>query len=307
MEEKINQLAGQLAEQIKLYKEMEAKYSNNEGRAFELEHRLKSLDSEYCANEVLRDNLKSDRIKYLSFLERLGNVLKVSEISADVGLDMNVDLILARAEQLVKLEGDAISDKQTNIYNLQRKIKQLKEQLDNKDLHLDLMRKKLSSMEEEKQGKCQLEREVDDHVMMSKKFKAKVEKLTEQLSGLKSENNGLKAQLLDLNGFRARSCEQEKEIDKLAGKIGELESVKEKMSIKLAKLRDEKDFASQEVCKTRSSSDGVVNKLSQELRHIKQDLEKTSNREKQVNGGFLATGLMKQLLQFYQSLKLLFF
>ena len=202
MEEKIKQLANQLSEQIKLYKDMENKYQRNEHHAIDLEHRLKSLDSEYCANEVLRDNLKSDRIKYLSFLERMGKVLKVSEISADVGLDMNVDLILARAEQLVKSEGDTIADKQTNIYNLQRKIKSLKEQLDNKELHLDLLRKKLSGMEEEKAGKCALEREVDDHVMMSKKFKAKVEKLSEQLNHLKAENNDLKAQLLDLNAIR---------------------------------------------------------------------------------------------------------
>ena len=67
---------------------------------------------------------------------------------------------------------------------------------------MDLLRKKLGGMEEEKQGKCQLEREVDDHVMMSKKFKVKVEKLSEQLSGLKAENNSLKAQLLDLSGLR---------------------------------------------------------------------------------------------------------
>lgn len=215
-------------------------------------------------------------------MERLGKVLKVSEISADVGLDMNVDLIIARAEQLVKLEGDALADKQTNIYNLQRKIKQLKEQLDNKDLHLDLLRKKLSGMEEEKQGKCQLEREVDDHVMMSKKFKLKVEKLSEQLNSLKSENNTLKAELLDMNGFKLRTKEQDTEMQRLIAKVGELESVKEKMSIKLAKLRDEKDYASQEVCKTRTTSDGAVNAISQELRHVKQDLEKTAGREKQV-------------------------
>ena len=132
----------------------------------------------------------------------MGKVLKVSEISVDVGLDMNIDLILARAEQLIKSEGDTIADKQTNIYNLQRKIKQLKEQLDNKELHLDLLRKKLCGMEEEKQGKCALEREVDDHVMMSKKFKVKVEKLTEQLNGLKSENSCLKAQLLDCSNLK---------------------------------------------------------------------------------------------------------
>jgi hypothetical protein len=202
MEEKMKQLANQLTEQVKLYKDMESNYQRNEHHVIDLQHRLKSLDSEYCANEVLRDNLKNDRIKYLSFLERLGKILRISEISADVGLDMNVDLILARAEQLVKSEGDTIADKQTNIYNLQRKIKSLKEQLDNKELHLDLLRKKLSGLEEEKAGKCALEREVDDHVMMSKKFKVKVEKLTEQLNNLKCENNDLKAQLLDFNSLR---------------------------------------------------------------------------------------------------------
>ena len=110
---------------------MEAKYQYNDRHVIDLEHRLKSLDSEYCANEVMRDNLKSDRIKYLSFLERMGKVLKVSEVSADIGLDMNVDLILARADQLVRMEGDSLADKQTNIYNLQRKVKQMKEQVGN--------------------------------------------------------------------------------------------------------------------------------------------------------------------------------
>lgn len=202
MEGKVQQLAQQLQDQINLYKELEAKYHKAECHSVELENRFKSLDSEYCANEVLRDNLKSDRIKYLSFLERLGNILKVSHISADVGLDMNVDLIMARAEQLVKMESDSIQDKQTNIYNLQRKVKQLKEQLDNKELHLDLLRKKLSGLEEEKAGKSALEKEVDDHVMMSKKFKAKLEKLTEQLNSLKCENSDLKAQLVDFNSLR---------------------------------------------------------------------------------------------------------
>lgn len=117
-------------------------------------------------------------------------------------MDMNIDVIMARAEQLVKMEGDLIQDKQTNIYNLQRKIKSLKEQLDNKELHLDLLRKKLTSLEEERAGKCALEKEVDDHVMMSKKFKLKVEKLSEQLNLIKNENENLKAQLFDYNNIK---------------------------------------------------------------------------------------------------------
>lgn len=67
MEGKVQQLANQLNEQINLYKELESKYQRTECHCVELENRLKSLDSEYCANEVLRDNLKSDRIKVLKF------------------------------------------------------------------------------------------------------------------------------------------------------------------------------------------------------------------------------------------------
>ena len=62
---------------------------------------------------------------------------------------------------------------------------------------------------------------------------------------------------------------------KLLDKINELESIKEKQSIKLAKYRDEIDNVSHEVSKTRTSSDSAVQVLSQELRHLKQNLDKT--------------------------------
>lgn len=63
----MQQLANQLTEQINLYKELEAKYHHGEARVVELETRLKNLDSEYCATEVLRDNLKSDRVKVSNY------------------------------------------------------------------------------------------------------------------------------------------------------------------------------------------------------------------------------------------------
>ena len=68
MEGKMQQLANQLTDQINLYKELESKYHHGESRVIELETRLKHLDGEYCANEVLRDNLKSDRIKVSYFI-----------------------------------------------------------------------------------------------------------------------------------------------------------------------------------------------------------------------------------------------
>jgi chromosome segregation ATPase len=129
-------------------------------------------------------------------------MLKINQISADVGVDMNIEVIWGRIEQLVKMESDSLQDKQTNIYNLQRKVKSLKEQLDSKELHLDLLRKKLGGLEEERNSKSSLEREVDDHVAMSKKLKVKVDKLTQQLSELKMENSDLKAHLHDAQNLK---------------------------------------------------------------------------------------------------------
>lgn len=81
--------------------------------------------------------------QFLQFIERLCHVLNIDAITADVGLDMSFDSLLGRADQLVKMEADALQDRKTHIYNLQRKLKSMKEQLESKDLHLDLLRKKV--------------------------------------------------------------------------------------------------------------------------------------------------------------------
>lgn len=65
-------------------------------------------------------------------------------------------------------------------------------------------------------------------------------------------------------------------------RISELEAIKEKQCVKIAKLKEEIEMTNSEANKTRSSSDNVVHSLSQELRALKQDLEKYKERERQV-------------------------
>ena len=81
-------------------------------------------------------------------MERLAEMMKMDRINAEVGYDMTGETLLARAAQLAKLEAAALADRNTHIYNLQRKIKTMKEQLESKDLHLDLLRKKITQLEE---------------------------------------------------------------------------------------------------------------------------------------------------------------
>lgn len=128
--------------------------------------------------------------------------MKIDNVPNEFGYELNPDVILTRAEQLMKLENDSIIDQKTSIYSLQRKIKQLKEQLENKDVHLDLLKKKFTASEEGRAAKTDLEREIDDHVVLSRKMKTKVEHLTQQVNDLRHENTQLKGQTADTHTLK---------------------------------------------------------------------------------------------------------
>lgn len=131
----------------------------------------------------------------------------MDKISSDLGLDLTIDAITARAEQLVKLEADTIADKSTHIYNLQRKIKSLKEQLESKDLHLDLLRKKMTGMEEKLLGKSVIEKERDSESYRNRKLEKLLDKYKMQLQDATQEITNLKAQLLGSSEIKVKISE----------------------------------------------------------------------------------------------------
>lgn len=47
----------------------------------------------------------------MQFLEKLGSMFGLDEVSRELGFDLQTDALLARAEQLTKLEGDRLADK----------------------------------------------------------------------------------------------------------------------------------------------------------------------------------------------------
>ncbi|CAF4778733.1 unnamed protein product, partial [Rotaria magnacalcarata] len=79
----------------------------------ELEQRVKTLDNNYTTTEVYRENLKQDKAKFLHFLERLAAIMRIENVSNELGYELNPDVILARAEQLMKVENDSIADQKS--------------------------------------------------------------------------------------------------------------------------------------------------------------------------------------------------
>ena len=47
----------------------------------------------------------------MQFLEKLGSIVGLDEVSRELGFDLQTDALLARAEQLTKLEADRLADK----------------------------------------------------------------------------------------------------------------------------------------------------------------------------------------------------
>lgn len=282
LEERIKTLTEQLETQYELHKTAAHRARKAENDLMCYEERLRSAEGELAAGDVLRDEFKTDKGKYLRALQRLGEKMKMDRISIDLGLDMTIDALISRAEQLVKLEQDTIVDKSTHIYNLQRKVKSLKEQLESKDLHLDLLRKKMTSLEEKLLGKTEIQKERDTEIFRIRKLEKLIEKFKIQITDLKHENTNLKAQLLGSSEIQMRTMEQRKEIEELVAQVEELENVRKKQSHKIKHLKDEVEMSSQQNQEKRLVSDNAVQALSSELRTSKNALNAIQNREKQL-------------------------
>lgn len=201
LEKKVSNLTTQLESSFQIQRETDRRAAKAETELSSMQKRIMQAEGELAAADVLRDGLRSDKEKYLHFLEKISRSLKMDPINIDIGYDMSTDAILARAEQLVKLESDALIDRKTHIYNLQRKVKQLKEQLDSKDVHMELLRKKIASSEERLNGRTEIEREKDSEMMKNRKLCKLVERYKTELNEAHCQIRDLKASLLETKDF----------------------------------------------------------------------------------------------------------
>lgn len=76
------------------------------------------------------------------------------------------------------------------------KVKSLKEQLESKDLHIDLLRKKLTSLEERLHGQRENIKDHESDSLRMRKLERLAEKYKLQLTDARQEIQNLKAQLL---------------------------------------------------------------------------------------------------------------
>lgn len=81
-------------------------------------------------------------------------------------------------------------------------LKEQKQRFESKDLHIDLLRKKVAQLEEEKKSYSALAVEKDDATLTCRKLEKKVERLQAELNGMRISTTDLKAQLSYTNELK---------------------------------------------------------------------------------------------------------
>ncbi|XP_066498793.1 coiled-coil domain-containing protein 170 [Hoplias malabaricus] len=200
---------------------------------------LLKLESELLTAGVNKDGLSQEKQQYLKFLDQLSEKMKIEHLATDLGFDMRLEAILTRAEQLTRQEGTALVEAKTLLYSLQKKVKEQRERLDSKELHMELLRKKIAQLDEEKRSRSALSVEQDDATLANRKLQKKVERLQAELSVMRFSNTELKAKLTETTELKIRVMEQKQAIEEQCKSLGKMEKSKTKVEKRLTTVKTE--------------------------------------------------------------------
>ncbi|XP_059032745.1 coiled-coil domain-containing protein 170 [Mustela lutreola] len=281
LEARISELVEQLGNESEFHQKALQRAQNAENKLETLQGQLTHLEGELVSGDVLRDHLNFEKQKYLKFLDQLSEKMKLDQMAAELGFDMRLDVVLARTEQLVRLESNAVIENKTIAHNLQRKLRTQRERLESKELHLSLLRQKVAQLEEEKQVRSALAVERDEANLTLRKLQKKVERLQKELSVCREANTELRAKLADASELKIKALEQTKIIEDLSKSRDKLEKMKEKAEKKLMSVKSELDTTEHEAQEDERAR-SMMEVVASETKMLKKSLEEAEMREKQL-------------------------
>uniref|UniRef100_A0A8D1CG33 Coiled-coil domain containing 170 n=1 Tax=Sus scrofa TaxID=9823 RepID=A0A8D1CG33_PIG len=282
LEAQISELVEQLGNESGFHQKALQRAQKAENKLETLQGQLTHLEGELVSGDVLRDTLHVEKQKYLQFLDQLSEKMKLDRMAAELGFDMRLEVVLARTEQLVRLESNAVIEHKTIAHNLQRKLKTQKERLESKELHVNLLRQKIAQLEEERQMRSALTVERDEAKVTIRKLQKQVERLQKELSLCRQMNTELKAKLADTNELKIKTLEQTKTIEDLNKSRDTLEKMKEKAEKKLLSVKSELDTAEHEAKENKERAKNMLEVVTSETKTLKKSLEEAEKREKQL-------------------------
>ncbi|XP_043580967.1 coiled-coil domain-containing protein 170 isoform X3 [Bombus pyrosoma] len=282
LRDKVNAATESTTRQGELIETTVAKMRNLEDERSDLGNKVRKLETELTDCELLKESLRREKQMFVTFLNRLGKAMQMDEISEEMGLDLQTESLLIRAEQLARLETDKLVDKTSVVYQLQRRVRTLREQLQRRDLHLDLLRRKLSLQEDSVKMKSLLQSERDEANLRAKKLSKQTDRLQVQLLEERSRNRELSAQLTEAADYKIAALERSRKIEEVQKRLVESEMLRTRCNRKLTLLKEQIRTTTETAEQERSISDHSLQLLRDELAQVKQNLSEMTKRESQL-------------------------
>ncbi|XP_043801999.1 coiled-coil domain-containing protein 170 [Apis laboriosa] len=245
------------------------------------------LQRQASSQSVDLDRLKQDKecleMRYRA-AERELNELRDKLISANRSISTasgnisSQEALIGQLRAIIKMHYPMTSV----VYQLQRRVRTLREQLQRRDLHLDLLRRKLSLQEESVKMKSLLQNERDEACLRAKKLSKQTDRLQAQILEERSRNRELSAQLTEAADYKIAALERSRKIDELQKRLVESEMLRTRYSRKLSMLKEQMRSATETAEQERSISDHSLQLLRDELAQVKQNLSEVTKRESQL-------------------------
>ncbi|XP_059504801.1 coiled-coil domain-containing protein 170 isoform X2 [Stegostoma tigrinum] len=177
------------------------------------------------------------------------------------------------------LTGDVMCD---TLSQDKQKLKAQKDELVSKELHMDLLRRKITQLDAEKQTQTALAVERDEANLTVRKLKKKVERLEKELVTARTSSLDLKAKLSDTQELKIKTLEQSKTIGELNKSMKKLEKLKETAVEKLNTTKSELDLTELEAKEEKERARNILEAVGSELKTLKQTLQEVARRERQL-------------------------
>ncbi|CAG9761995.1 unnamed protein product [Ceutorhynchus assimilis] len=168
------------------------------------------------------------------------------------------------------------------VYQLQRRVRTLREQVQRKDLHLDLLRRKLTLQEDTVKTKCLLQSERDEANSRVKKLVKQVDRLQLQLNEAKMQIRELNSQLAEAADYKITALERARKIEELQKKLIDSETIRTKYNRKVTLLKEQIRHTGETIDQERNISGHSLQLLRDELARVKDQLSEFQRRESQL-------------------------
>ncbi|CAG0880126.1 unnamed protein product [Cyprideis torosa] len=281
--EQLCELSEKLAKQSRLLEDADMKMKTAEEAVASAEQRTRQASDDLATIDLLRDKLHREQEMYHRLTRRLATAMKIDDVSTDgLNLELNAETLCARADQLAKLEGDKVHDKTVQCHQLQQKLRSLRDQLEKKDLQVDLIKRRMTALEDNSKAYSSLQKEVDHANFKAHKYSRQVEKLQTQLNESTAQISHMKAQVAQVAELKLKLSERERESALLHHRVLDLEREESRHRRKMTALKEAARSKGQWVEEEKRLSDNAIEVLSADLAATKQALSDTSRRERQL-------------------------